>query len=413
MDSRRETLMRILNLMQQGTVTPEEAAELIDALYEVSPTHEASQASSETATAETSGGTSPVRGLFDQILRAAEEAVRATGQAVRRVDWQQIGRSVREQTQRSLEELRKVLQELEQGDWSLGRWSKYEVDLHQTMDFAIGGGQSLSIDLPAGDLHIIGGFDGGRVEAAICLRGANPQAVEQAKARYSLTIEQTDEGVRIRAPELEGDIRQKVDLTLRIPRQVNLRVRLEHKGDIEVEKLDGSVDLRTPRGDMHLRHLRGSATLETVNGDIHLTDLQGDRLALTTVNGDVWLSEVKIDSGAFHLTNGDLEAERLTVRTLKAEAVRGSLTLELLEPVRGDIYLTTVSGDIVVALPDGNDCRVQLQTSAGDIECDLECRAVERGRHFYRGVAGDGTGTLTLEAVHGNLRVRLRSHETA
>ncbi|MDW8107165.1 MAG: DUF4097 family beta strand repeat-containing protein [Armatimonadota bacterium] len=410
MDSRRETLMRILNLMQQGTVTPEEAAELIEALYEVSPTPEPNQASPKT---DNNGSTNPVRGLFDQILRAAEEAMRATGQAVRRVDWQQIGRSVREQTQRSLEELRKTLQDLEQSDWSLGRWGKYEVDLHQTMDFAIDGGQSLSIDLPAGDLHIVGGFDGGRVEADICLRGANPQTVEQAKTHYSLTIEQTDEGVRIRAPELEGDIRQKVNLTLRIPRQVNLRVRLEHKGDIEVEKLDGSVDLRTPHGDIHLRHLRGSATLETANGDVNLTDLQGERLTITTVNGDVLLNEVRVDSGTLHITHGDLETERVTVRNLKVEAVRGNITLELLEPVRGEVHLTTVSGDIAVALPDGNDCRVQLQTSAGEIECGLECRAVERGRYFYCGIAGDGTGILALETVHGDLRVSLRAHETA
>jgi DUF4097 and DUF4098 domain-containing protein YvlB len=354
-----------------------------------------------------------VRGLFDQILRTVEETVRATGQAVRSVNWQQIGQSVREQTQRGLDELRRTLEELEKGDWSLGRWGKYETDLQQTMDFAIDGGQSLSIDLPAGDIHITGGFDGGRVEADIRLRGASQQRVEEAKQRYSLTIERTETGVRITAPELEGDLRQKVNLRLRIPRQVNLRVHLEHKGEIEVEKLDGSIDLRTPHGDITLRHIRGSATLETVNGDIHIHDLQGERVAITTVNGDAHLHDLQADTVRVQLTNGDIETERSVARNFTVETVRGDICLDLMTPVQGEVRLTTVKGDISVEVPDGNDCRVQMHTVSGDIECGLECRAVESGRGYYTGVAGDGTGTLALETVHGDVRVVLRAHETA
>lgn len=99
MTERQQTLLRILNLMQQGTVTPEEAADLIDALYEVAPS--APPTADETNSTHADNGTAPARGLFDQILRAVEETARATGQAVRSVNWRQIGQSVREQTQRS------------------------------------------------------------------------------------------------------------------------------------------------------------------------------------------------------------------------------------------------------------------------------------------------------------------------
>jgi DUF4097 and DUF4098 domain-containing protein YvlB len=411
MTERQETLLRILNLMQQGMVTPEEAVDLIDAIYE--PAQSAPPPESATSQANGNGSTNPARGLLDQILRTVEETVRATGQAVRSVNWQQIGQSVREQTQRGLDELRKTLDELEKGDWSLGRWGKYETDLQQTMDFAIEGGQSLSIDLPAGDIHLTGGFDGGRVEADIRLRGASQQSVEQAKQRYSLTIEQTDTGVRITAPELEGDLRQKVNLRLRVPRQVNLRIRLEHKGDLEIEKVNGTVDLRTPHGDITLRHIRGSATLETINGDLAIHDLQGERVAITAVNGDASLRDLQVDTARIHLTNGDLETERIVARNFTVETVRGDIRLDLTTPVQGEVRLTTVKGDISVHLPDGNDCQVQMHTSAGDLECALECRAVDAGRGYYTGVAGDGTGTLALETVHGDVRVALRPHETA
>ncbi|MCS7301627.1 MAG: DUF4097 domain-containing protein [Fimbriimonadales bacterium] len=410
MDSRQETLRRILSLMQQGVVTQEEAVDLIDALYEPPAP---SAASTEAHAANGENSATRTRGLFDQILRAVEETVKATGQAVRSVNWQQIGQSVREQTQRGIDELRRTLEQLEKGDWSLGQWGKYEADLQQTMDFAIDGGQSLSIELPAGDLHITGGFDGGRVEADVRLRGATPQSVEQAKQTYSLTVEQTEQGVRITAPELQGNLRQRVNLRLRLPREVNLRVRLEHKGDIEVEKLDGAVDLRTPHGDIHLRHLHGSVKLETVNGDVHLSDLQGERVAITLVNGDAVLKDLRADAVEIQATNGDTETERVVARNWKVETVRGDITLDLLEPVQGEVRLTTVKGDITVELPDGNDCRVQMHTTAGDIACALECREVQSDRHHYTGVAGEGTGTLALETVHGNLRIALRAHETA
>lgn len=411
MTERHQTLLRILNLMQQGTVTPEEAADLIDALYEVAPsaTHSAHAADST----DGNGSENPTRGLFDQILRTVEETVRATGQAVRSVNWQQIGQSMREQTQRGLDELRKTLDDLEKGNWSLGRWGKYETDLQQTMDLAIDGGQSLSIELPAGDIHITGGFDGGRVEADIRLRGASQQEVEQVKQRYSLTVEQTDAGVRLTAPDLEGDIRQKVNLRLRIPRQVNLRVRLEHKGDIEIEKIDGTVNLRTPHGDIHLRHIRGSATVETVNGDTTIHDLQGKQVAITAVNGDCALRDLQGDTVRVQATNGDIETERVNARNFLVETVRGDIELDLTTPVQGEVRLTTVKGDLSVALPDGNDCRVQINTASGEIACGLECREVESGQGYYTGVAGDGTGTLALETVHGDVRVVLRPHETA
>jgi DUF4097 and DUF4098 domain-containing protein YvlB len=206
----------------------------------------------------------------------------------------------------------------------------------------------------------VGGFDGGRVEADIRLRGADPSRLEQAKVDYSLIVEQTENGVRIAAPRLEGDLRQKVNLKLQIPRQVSLHIRLERKGDLEIEKLDGAVDLRTPHGDITLRHIRGSAKLETINGDILIQDLQGERVAITVVNGDTTLNDLRVENLTVQATNGDTETERLAARNCIVETVRGDITLDLMEPIQGEVRLTTVKGDIFVQVPDGNDCSVQM-----------------------------------------------------
>jgi predicted transcriptional regulator len=110
----REEILRILRLVEQGRIKPDEAAELIDALTaaERAPTGETAgaQARSEEETHR----------LFERISRATEEAVRG-------INWRAIVDTIRTQTQRGLEEMRRALEELEREGWGIPRWHKHEV----------------------------------------------------------------------------------------------------------------------------------------------------------------------------------------------------------------------------------------------------------------------------------------------
>ncbi len=66
------------------------------------------------------GQTETARSLFDKIARAVEEAAQSATEAVRKIDWRAIGDTIRHQTQRGLEEMRKALAGSERTDWSLG-----------------------------------------------------------------------------------------------------------------------------------------------------------------------------------------------------------------------------------------------------------------------------------------------------
>lgn len=413
MSAKQETLQRILHLMQEGVVTPEEAADLIDALYEPTGSANASGAQSKIEnTNSTQEARESARSLFDRIARAAEEAVRATGEAVRGVDWRAIGETIRNQTQRGLDEMRKALADLEQRDWSLGRWGKHQAETSLKLDFALQSGQTLTVELPAGNIMLTGGFDGGQVEAEITLQGADPDSLQSTLRTYSLLVEQTPEGARISTPPLEG-IDQRAHLTLRVPKQLNLNLRIQRQGDITIEKIEGTVQLRTRRGDVTLRHVQGDITATVDQGDLYGVDLQASQLQFSAVHGDLNLSDVRTQNLAITLTHGDASLERVATQNLKLETVRGDIEVELTEPVRGEVRLSTVSGDIALAVPDGNDCTLQMRTSAGDIECALECRDLQKGWGTLQGVCGEGTGTLSLEAVHGDLEITLRQHETS
>lgn len=405
---KNETLKRILHLMEQGVITAEEAADLIDALYDTG-----GYTSEEKPAQEPSenGQTETARSLFDKIARAVEEAAQSATEAVRKIDWRAIGDTIRHQTQRGLEEMRKALAELERTDWSLGKWGKHHAETHQEMALPLSAGQTLTITLPAGDLRITGGFDGGQVEATIHLRGANPDALQEALRAYSLLAEQTPEGVRLSAPELEPSIAQQVNLTLRLPRETNLMVQLPH-GDITIEKIDGTVQLKTRHGDIAVRHTTGAIEAETLHGDLTLADVQAPRARLHALHGDLHLSHIRIEQLQANLTHGDILIEDAAIATLRAETVKGDMEIDLTKPIRDTIHLNAVSGDITLRVPDDNDCTVAMRTVAGDIECDLECRSVERDSRSLRGVCGEGKGSLIMETVHGDLCVELRSHPT-
>ncbi len=395
----RDEILRILRLVEQGRIKPDEAAELIDALTAAergAPT-EAPETERERTEEET-------RHLFERITRATEEAVRG-------INWRAIVETIRTQTQRGLEEMRRALEELEREGWGFPRWHKHEVSTEQKMEFTIQPGQTVEVRLPAGDLIITGGFDGGRVETEARLRGAHPDTLQQKLRDWSLLIEQTDTGVRIRPPELEGGVEQIIDLTLQLPRQVNLIVRTE-RGDIRVEKLDGELQLHATHGDLSLHHLTGTLQATTARGDIYLENFKGARIQMDAQSGDLYLRDAEAEQVRLHATHGDVSIERLNTQHLSVETVKGDVMVELTQPLTGEAQLTTVSGDIELCLPDGNDCRVSLRTVAGDLECDLTARSVSRSRNQYECICGEGRGTLRAEAVHGDVRVSLRPHET-
>ncbi|MFQ3611201.1 MAG: DUF4097 family beta strand repeat-containing protein [Fimbriimonadales bacterium] len=405
--SYNETVLRILRMVEHGALTPEEAADLIDALYEVPPV---SETQPDPEVSHPQPNSESARGLFDQIVRTVEEAVRTTGQAVRGVNWRELGETIRSQTQRGLEEMRRALDELEKGDWTLGALGKQSHTFERQIPLPIQAGQTLTLELPAGDIYLTGGFDEGRVGARISLRGADEAQLSALEQTYTLMVEHTESGLKLRLPELENGITQEADLRLMVPRNVNVEVRLQGKGDVRIDKLDGKVHIVAQRGDIRLNHLRGSVTVQLANGDVSVLDMQGDTLSLNMVHGDVQMRRVKVDTLQASLTHGDLEAEALEARHLTTETVNGDQQVQLTQPVQGTVKLTTVKGDLLLLLPDGNDCTVSLQTLSGDIECGLELSQREQERNTVRGVAGQGTGTLVMETVHGDLSLQLTPH---
>ncbi len=125
----------------------------------------------------------------------------------------------------------------------------------------------------------------------------------------------------------------------------------------------------------------------TISGDVEVEDLDAEVLA-RTVSGDIEISTSDI---------------------AEASTVSGSIRAVLgRNDWRGDLEFSTVSGDVMVGVPDGLNTDVEFSALTGDLESDF--RMTMRGRSFLRqrlrGTIGSGGRGLVLKTVSGDVRLR-------
>ena len=71
-----------------------------------------------------------------------------------------------------------------------------------------------------------------------------------------------------------------------------------------------------------------------------------------------------------------------------------------------DIMVDTGSGNVTVTVPPGYGSAVNLSTSSGDVDTDVEIQVTRRGRQHLVGRIGDGQGRMTIETGSGNVTIR-------
>lgn len=404
----REEILRILRLVEQGRLRPEEAMSLLEALgYPEGGTETAEGASTQErvkARAQQERPSEEETNVFERIGRIA-------GETLKGIDWQGIAETIRTHTQRGLAELRKALDELEQGGWRVGlRWG-HEAHTEHQMTFPITAGQTVRIELPLGDVQVIGGFDGGRVEASVTLRGATQQQAQDHAQKWSLMVEQTENGVVVRAPDTEPPTAADVDLKVQIPTGVHVQVKTI-RGDVSVRDTQAGVSVTNVQGDVRIENAREKVHVETAGGDLSVKGFQGEQGLVDTKRGDILLQDLQATQLTARSASGDLTLKEIATQQLVAETVRGDLAVELTEPLHGTARLNTVSGDIHLEVPDGNDCQVSLDTVVGEVTCGLPAQQIEKMENRWSGVCGSGSGQLKASTVHGDISVKIRPTKT-
>ena len=161
-------------------------------------------------------------------------------------------------------------------------------------------------------------------------------------------------------------------------------------GSIDIERVNGKVQLRSGDGSINGRMLAGAVNANTGDGSITFADIKGD-LNATTGDGRISL-------------NGQLTG-------VHARSGDGSVVIEA-EPgsaAEADWDITTGDGSVTLAVPDGFGAELDAHTGDGGIRMEdvtLANVSGKIGRNSVRGTLGAGGKSVRVRTGDGSITLR-------
>ena len=153
----------------------------------------------------------------------------------------------------------------------------------------------------------------------------------------------------------------------------------------------------------------GTIEISAYSGDIKIEDSKTPSLTVENKSGDISLTRVEGNVNA-RTASGNVRVTQSSGKTVSVEAVSGDVQIDLESAVTGSLNVRTVSGDSLVSIVDGSDCRVSLSTLRGMVACTLPLDEEAKSDQRITGRIGDGKGSLDVSAVTGN--VTLERHNS-
>jgi hypothetical protein len=195
-------------------------------------------------------------------------------------------------------------------------------------------------------------------------------------------------------------------------------------GELSASNVNGDIRLDASSGNITADRMRGSLLVDTGSGNVEVSDAEGTELNIDTGSGDVRVNgansdNITIDTGSGNVTGGTITTTDLSVDTgsgsieltgvratrLNMDTGSGDVEVALLSDT-DDIMVDTGSGNVTIAVPPGFGSAVNLSTSSGEVDTDLEMQVTRRGQEHLVGRIGDGQGRMTIETGSGNVTIR-------
>lgn len=151
------------------------------------------------------------------------------------------------------------------------------------------------------------------------------------------------------------------------------------------------ANVKSVSGSITLDGVRSDIVAQSVSGDLETRQLAGT-LDFTTVSGDLTVVDGSSDA-------------------VKAETVSGDITLDLSLAPGGRISTSSVSGDVMVRMPDSTGLSVTFTTMSGSLTSNFDGMRSERrpGRSTMSGQLGSGGGELSAKTVSGDVTLLRRA----
>jgi hypothetical protein len=397
----RDEVKRILKLVQEGKLSADDAYDLIEA-FESSPDDESAhveEGETPPPPPRADPGSEPNYSQKDPLKSLVEAIEKLGKEAANAVNWQEVAKQARESAHKASETIKTGFETVKKGGGFafFGVGETREVSL----PLAIPDGKLLRIENPCGDIKITGGFDLGTVTAFAKFRGTGEDAKAKAD-RYTLVIEESDAAVVIRQPDVTG---LSVDLDIHVSGTPQVEIRSE-SGDVQIIDSKAGCRIQTKSGDVSIKGLNGQVEISAQSGNLTVEDTTTTSMQVDNKSGDIVLRRVS-GSANVRTTSGDIKIRDCDLKTLAVDGVSGDVDVDLRAPITGAVSIRTVSGNTLIAVPDGSDCRVGLKTLRGHTACAIPLVDEARLEGQVTGKLGEGKGTLDVSAVTGNITVEM------
>jgi hypothetical protein len=241
----------------------------------------------------------------------------------------------------------------------------------------------------------VNGYDGDTVEAtAINMRGVGfdkkASLIKGDSSRMRISVE----GAYGRRQGRE------IEFQIKVPRYATLEIVESQETTVEIDDLDGAVNLASGSGDVRVNRV-GSVAVDWQRGDVRVTDVKG-RCSVKIFTGDVTIQNVAglVDVSSI---NGELRVVNAG-GDVKANAVSGEVYIHC---AKGRVDARSVSGSIELLGITGN---VDSETVSGEnvFKGNIQTEGAYRMKSLSGEVAmhiqSDAPGfTITLTTFNGDI----------
>ena len=366
----KEERMKILEMLQDGKITADEAMKLLEALGDA-----AEEPQRQTRRRQRQRNRQKGAGIQEEVqerVREARETLRASMPKVKN--------AMRE----AMPDVGNIIQEaLQTASDAFSEWTEKSDRQHpekavRQLVETIQASDRLSIATPKGHVASeIWDRDEVQVEATISVWGTEESAVNAFAEQIDIHIQRESDGVQIRprVPKRERDdpVRSvRIDFELRHPKKVDLAVRAAH-GNITLPEIDGAATLNNRRGktlfegasgNVRIKQQRGDIAVQRAGGDLSLDAHRSNKMSVGTVAGSVTVHAHRGTLAIAHI-GGEFIAENRHA-SIKADRVDGRAVVK---NRRGDIALRNVGSEVAVENGRG---ATHLENIAGPISLRVD-----------------------------------------
>ena len=427
--------MKILEMIQDGKITAEDAVKLLDALGDTAeePQGEDRQRRrNESRQRQRRRNGSRQRQRQRRHRRSeVQESIREARETLREA-MPNVNRIVREAT-RSIPDVGEIVQEaMQTASEAVSQWVEDSDRKHpekairqQVETTPIQVSDRLSVRTPRGHVSSkIWDRDEVKVDAKISVWGTDEEAVQAFAEQVDIQIRRESGAVQIRpnVPKREkGDsIRSvRIDFELRHPEKVDLDVRAKH-GNITLPKIDGAATLNNNRGktifegasgNIRVKQNRGDVAVQHVGGNFSANNNRGS-INVDRVRGRV---VAKNNRGATYLKNiagaTTVQANRGVVEIENPEAgvmIQSrscNIVVRPHKPIGDDYAIQNKDGAVDLVIPDGSAVNVHGYVGRGSIQTDLplSITGVSRTSQVVTGQLNGGGSKVAIELGRGSL----------